>query len=172
MQIPLPCQDPSENSIYFFILIWFFAECKKEKIFHIRKVLWKNEFFFVCRRSFFINFSLWSGGNGVLFLYLKEKGRKRSKPACRWTACAPSIVPSDLFLIPRVQIPGSSDYRYTRNQEVRKCRFSESVVSIWWRGAYGSRFTRTTEYRTTRVRRFHDSWEVPSVWEQVVPPQI
>ena len=44
--------------------------------------------FFVCRRGFFIRFFPLERENGVLFLCLKEKGRKRSKPACRWTACA------------------------------------------------------------------------------------
>ena len=45
--------------------------------------------FLRCKQTgFFTKYFPLIRGNDVLFLSLKEKVPKRSKPACRWTACA------------------------------------------------------------------------------------
>ncbi|MBQ2988679.1 MAG: hypothetical protein IJD59_06220 [Clostridia bacterium] len=66
--------------------------------------------------------------------WLAKESKKHQKEANKpWRLDrlnAPSIIPFDLFLIPRVQIPGSSDCSHTQNQEVQKYRFSELADSI------------------------------------------
>ncbi|MBR6745029.1 MAG: hypothetical protein IKM00_07440, partial [Clostridia bacterium] len=69
-------------------------------------------------------------GNDVLFLSLKEKVPKRSKPACRWTACAygSGIPQSPLALRERLRKAQNSslDARVLRRE-----RFFGELLIVW-----------------------------------------
>ena len=76
---------PHGNSIYFF---HYASNMKKIRFFIFKNLIAKRMFLFRKRTGLFIRYFPLIRENDVLFLYLKEKGRKRSKPACRWTAGA------------------------------------------------------------------------------------
>ena len=106
-----------------------------------------GELFYKSKQKFLLK----RGTVNFFFTWKKKLQERHSDASVRvgkpnaWSN-APSIVPSALFLIPKVRMPGSSDCSYTQNQEVRKYRFSAPMVSIWWRGCVSDLITRTLRF--------------------------
>ena len=93
--------------------IALFSNMKKIRFFIFKNLKVKRIFWFCEQTEFFIEYFPLKKGNGVLFLSLKEKVPKRSKPACRWTACAygsgiPRIPPDSAQMHSDLQ--GKSEY--------------------------------------------------------------
>ena len=96
-----------------FFFQYFLHKSKKDKIFHIQKSYSKRIFVFCKQTELFIKYFPLIRGNGQLFLCLKEKVAKRSKPTCGWIAGAcgskvPRIPPDSAQMHSDLQ--GKSEY--------------------------------------------------------------
>ena len=111
--------------------------------------------FLCCKQTgLFVKYFPLIRGNGVLFLSLKEKVPKRSKPACRWTACAYGncIPQSPLALresVPMAHV--SLDARV-----LRRSRFFGELLIVWrlffW-CAYGTETPPRAYFSPTKLVR-------------------
>ena len=89
--------------------------------------------------------SLWKGGNDYLFLCLKEKGRKRSRPTFRWIVapinCPATAKQASLeFFCSRGCGASDGGFTYTRKQEVGICRLTNGWLRFDGRGACPSSY--------------------------------
>ena len=112
--------------------------------------------FLRCKQTgFFTKYFPLIRGNDVLFLSLKEKVPKRSKPACRWTAGAYGncIPQSPLALRERLRKAQNSSLDA---RVLRRSRFFGELLIVWrlffW-CAYGTETPPRTYFSPTKLVR-------------------
>ncbi|MBR6745313.1 MAG: hypothetical protein IKM00_08880, partial [Clostridia bacterium] len=115
---------------FFHIVILSFLNMKMIRFFIFENLKAKRLFVLCQQTGLFIKDFPLIRGNGVLFLSLKEKVPKRSKPACRWTACAYGncIPQSPLALRERLRKAQNSSLDA---RVLRRSRFFGELLIVW-----------------------------------------
>ena len=109
---------------------YFHYDSNKIRFFIFGKSYGKKNVLLCKQTGIFIRYFPLIRGNGVLFLSLKEKVPKRSKPACRWTACAYGncIPQSPLALRERLRKAQNSSLDA---RVLRRSRFFGELLIVW-----------------------------------------